>query len=72
MRYADGEAVPADQLASHASDDMLLLTAVLGVIIGIVLTWLGRFGKQMWMVVWGIGLVGMSIYMGLVTWSNLA
>jgi len=62
MRYKEGE-IPAQQLAKHASDDMLLLTAVLGVLIGIVLTVLGRKGKQMWMWVWGLGLIVVSLYL---------
>ena len=48
MRYREGEELP---LAQYASDDMLLLTAGLGIIIGIVLTILGKLGKQMWMFV---------------------
>ena len=63
-RYREGE-IPKEQLAVHASDDMLLLTAVLGVLIGIALTYLGSKGQQMWMWVWGIGLVLCSLYLGL-------
>ncbi len=63
MRYREGE-IPKEQLAVHASDDMLLLTAVLGVLIGIALTVLGRKGKQMWMWVWGLGLIFCSLYLG--------
>ncbi len=66
-RYKEGEQLP---LAQHASDDMLLLTAVLGFFIGFVLIYLGRLGKQMWMWVWGAGLVVMSIFMGTVTWLS--
>ena len=64
MRYKEGE-IPKEQLAVHASDDMLLLTAVLGLVIGLILTLLGRFGRQMWMFVWGIGLMICSVYLGL-------
>lgn len=64
MRYREGE-IPKEQLAVHASDDMLLLTAVMGTLIGLVLTVLGRKGQQMWMWVWGIGLVFCSIYLGI-------
>ena len=63
-RYREGE-IPKEQLAVHASDDMLLVTAVLGIFIGIVLTYLGRKGKQMWMWVWGLGLIICSVYLGL-------
>ena len=66
-RYKEGEQLP---LAQHASDDMLVLTAVLGFFIGFVLIYLGRLGKQMWMWVWGAGLVVMSIFMGTVTWLS--
>lgn len=66
MRYKDSEVIiPKEQMAVHSSDDMLILTSVLGVLIGIVLYFLGRLGKQMWMWVWGIGLVICSIYLGL-------
>jgi len=64
VRYKEGE-IPKEQLAVHASDDMLLLTAVLGFLIGIILTYLGRKGAQMWMWVWGIGLMLCSAYLGL-------
>jgi len=64
MRYREGE-IPPEQLAVNASNDMLILTAVLGVFIGLTLTYLGRRGKQMWMWVWGNGLVIISIYLGL-------
>ena len=63
MRYKEGE-IPKEQLAVHASDDMLLLTSALGILIGLALTVLGRKGKQMWMYVWGIGLVICSAYLG--------
>ncbi|MBX2850005.1 MAG: hypothetical protein KTR16_16890 [Acidiferrobacterales bacterium] len=68
MRYREGEELP---LTQYASDDMLLLTAVLGTFIGIILTLLGKFGKQMWMFVWGIGLVLISVYLGVSVWLEL-
>jgi hypothetical protein len=62
MRYSDD--IPREQLAMHASDNMLLFTAVLAVFIGIILVILGRKGKQLWMVVWSIGLIICSVSMG--------
>jgi len=62
MRYPEN--IPADQLARHASDDMLLFTAVLSVVIGFILIWLGRKGKQIWLVTWSIGLIICSVGMG--------
>ena len=67
-RYADDGTIPKEQLAQHASDDMLLLTAVLGILIGLALTIMGRIGKQMWMWVWGLGLIAASAYMGISVW----
>ena len=61
MRYPDN--IPPEQLTRHASDDMLLFTAVLATIIGIVLIYLGKQGKQQWMVVWSIGLIICSVLM---------
>ena len=68
MRYREGEELP---LTQYASDDMLLLTAFLGIVIGVILTLLGKFGKQMWMFVWGIGLVISSVYLGISIWFEL-
>ena len=63
MRYR--AEIPPEQLARHASDDMLIFTAVLSVVIGFILIWLGRKGKQQWLVVWSIGLIICSVGMGL-------
>ena len=71
MRYKDDQALEGYKLAQHSSDDMLLLTAVLGVLIGFILSYMGKRGNQLWMLVWGIGLIIASIYMGVVTYFNL-
>lgn len=62
MRYREGGTT--EQLARHASDDMLIFTAVLSLFIAFILLWLGRKGKQQWLVVWSIGLVICSVGMG--------
>lgn len=62
QRYPPG--LSPEELPMHSVDGMLLLTAVIGVFVGIALIFLGRKGKQLWMWVWGIALVGFSIYMG--------
>ena len=62
MRYSEN--IPAGQLAVNASDNMLLFTAALSILIGIILTYLGHKGKQLWMVTWSIGLIICSILMG--------
>ena len=65
MRYKEDQPIPTEQLAMHASDDMLILTAIIGTLVGIILTFLGKKGQQMWMWVWGIGLIIISFYMGI-------
>ncbi len=61
MRYQ--ETIPPEQLTIHASDDMLLFTAFLSVLIGFILVYLGHKGKQLWMVTWSIGLIICSLLM---------
>jgi len=70
MRYKDGE-IPPEAFSHNASDEMLLLTAAMGIFIGIALSALGKYGKQLWMLVWGIGLVFMSLFLGTSIWFNL-
>lgn len=62
MRYSEN--IPAEQLTINASNDMLLFTAALSILIGIILTYLGHKGKQLWMVTWSIGLIICSVIMG--------
>ena len=62
MRYSEN--IPAEQLTVNASNDMLLFTAALSVLIGIILTYLGHKGRQLWMVTWSIGLIICSILLG--------
>ena len=61
MRYSEN--IPAEQLTVNASDNMLLFTAALSILIGIILTYLGHKGRQLWMVTWSIGLIICSILM---------
>jgi len=62
MRYSEN--IPAEQLTVNASNDMLLFTAALSILIGIILTYLGHKGRQLWMVSWSVGLIICSILMG--------
>ena len=57
------DVIPPEMLTKNTHNDMLLFTAFLSVIIGSVLIYLGKRGKQLWMVVWSIGLIGMSLFM---------
>ena len=62
MRYSEN--IPAEQLTVNARDDMLLITAALSIMIGLILTYLGHKGRPLWMVTWSIGLIICSILMG--------
>ena len=62
MRYS--EHIPPEQLTVNASDGMLLFTAALSILIGIILVFLGRKGRQLWMVTWSIGLIICSVLLG--------
>jgi hypothetical protein len=63
MRYPQD--IPPELLTRHASDDMLLFTALLSIMIGVVLVYLGRKGRHLWMVSWSIGLIICSVLMGI-------
>ncbi len=66
MRYRIGD---DPSIGAAATDDVLLLTVVISIVVGIVLIWLARLGKQMWLMVWSVGLVLSSIaYLG---WAAL-
>ena len=67
MRYRIDE-MPADQSLA-TTDDMYLLTVVLSLFIGIILTWLGFKGRQVWLIVWSVGLILASlVYLGWTVW----
>lgn len=57
--------IPKEHLAKHSSDGMLIFTAVLGVLIGVSIVFIGKKGRVLWMRVWGTGLVAFSIFLGL-------
>lgn len=67
MRYRVGAGPDS---GAQATDDMLLFTMILSLIIGIVLIWLARHGRQMWLMAWSVGLVIVSVaYMA---WTAIA
>ena len=47
--------------AYGTTDDFIALSAVIGLIVGVFLTWLGWRGRQIWLTVWCGGLVIASI-----------
>ncbi len=63
MRYS--EDIPPEKLTINASNDMMLFTAALSILIGLILVYLGHKGRQLWMVTWSIGLIICSILLGI-------
>ncbi len=63
MRYRIGT-LPGES-GTASTDHMLLFTVVIGLLIGLVLVFLGRQGRQLWLVFWGGTLVVAAlIYLG--------
>ena len=60
MRYREGQEIP-DNIAPIIGDGSMVFAAILGLFIGIILTLLARKGKQLWLLIWGSGLVLVSI-----------
>ncbi len=60
MRYRIGEP-PEQQLMLQFDGGVFVMAAVLGLVFGIILTGLGIKGRQLWLRVWGSGLVLASI-----------
>lgn len=65
MRYQTDEQWPDEMPKAQTSPGMLGSTVVLALAIGVLLLYLGHKGKQLWLVVWSIGLVVCSVlYLG--------
>jgi len=69
MRYEASEAVAATELPVYSQSPglhfMLNFTVALALLIGVLLLWLGRRGRVMWLQVWSAGLVLCSVaYLG--------
>ena len=66
MRYQQGQPIP-DQIQPMLTDDSFLFAAVLGLFIAIILTYLAKKGRQTWLLMWGIGLIAVSLtYLGFI------
>ena len=59
MRYREGDT--PENLGSPVSGDMLIFGAVIGLLIGVVLSVAGFRGRQIWLVFWGGVLVVKSV-----------
>lgn len=55
MRYRIGTELPPP--GTPSTDHALYLEAGLGLIVGIILVLVGRYGRQRWLLVWGATLV---------------
>jgi len=68
MRYSEqtqASSLPPLYAEAGTLQDMLLFTVVLALFIGVILLWLGRHGRVMWLTVWSAGLIVSSIlYIG--------
>ena len=72
MRYRVGEVAEAAN-AVGGTESVLLLTGIIGLVVGVVLTWAGWRGRQMWLVVWCGGLIIASIvYIGWIAFGARA
>ncbi len=61
MRYLEGAPPDPDIPYGESMHDMLTLTMVLSIIIGICLYAAGKHGNIMWMKAWSLGLIVLSI-----------
>ncbi len=59
MRYREGDSPLTS--AHGVSDEWLLVTVVLSILIGAFLVWWGARGRQWWLVTWCAGLIVVSI-----------
>jgi hypothetical protein len=57
------EVIPPEMLTRNASNDMLLFTSMISLMVAAALIYIGKIGKQLWLIFWGAGLIVMSIYM---------
>jgi len=57
------EIVPAELLTRNSSNGVLLFTSFISIIISFAMIYLGKKGKQLWMVLGAYGLIIMALYM---------
>lgn len=65
------EIVPPELLTRNSSIGMLYFTSFLAIIISFAMIYLGKKGKQLWMVWGAYGLIIMALYMAAtLMWAN--
>ena len=57
------EIVPPELLTRNSSNGVLLFTSFISIIISFAMIYLGKKGKQLWMVWGAYGLIVMALYM---------
>jgi hypothetical protein len=57
------EIIPPELLTRNSSNGMLLFTSFISIIISFAMIYLGKKGKQLWMVWGAYGLIIMALYM---------
>ena len=65
------EDIPREQLSKYASDDMLIFTSFIAIFVGISLLYMDIKGKQLWMILWSIGLIMLSVMMGVTIYFEI-
>ena len=60
MRYRDDQMQPIYS-QSEGLHFMLTFSVCLGLLIGVALLWLGRHGRVLWLQVWSVGLIVVSV-----------
>lgn len=65
MRYPEGQAPDPDVPYGSTMHDMIALSMVLGIVVGVCLYLIGRRGRSLWLTVWSAALVLCSVlYLG--------
>jgi len=59
------EIVPPELLTRNSSNGMLVFTSLIAIIVSFAMIYLGKKGKQRWMVWGAYGLIVMALYMAI-------
>lgn len=71
MRYPDGVTPDPNAPYGESMHDMLTLSMLLSIVIGVVLFIAARRGNILWMKVWSLGLIGLSVAYLAADWAGL-
>ena len=71
MRYPEGAKPDPNTPYGNSMHDMLSLSMILAIVIGIVLFFAARRGNILWMKVWSLSLILLSVAYLIADWTNL-